>query len=238
MSGPVIFMLEDDNDVADVIRRALESHGFVVERFARRVELGRRLGAKRPALCLIDLGLPDGDGLSVIGSILRDLDIPTIIVTGRGDLADRVIGLELGADDYIVKPVEPRELVARIRSVLRRSGKVLQPKGTSAQRVARFAGWRADFDAFVLTTPEGEAQQMSSAEADLLRAFCAAPGRVLSRAVLLDLKTHDSADPYDRSIDVRISRLRRKLRDDTKSPTVIRTVYGAGYVFTPAVEWD
>lgn len=238
MTNPIIFILEDDNEVAEVMRRALEAHGFAVERFSRRVELGRRLAAKRPALCLIDLGLPDGDGLSVIGSILRDLDIPTIIVTGRGDLADRVIGLELGADDYIVKPLEPRELVARIRSVLRRSGKVVQPKGNPGQRVARFSGWRADFDAFVLTTPEGEAQQLSAAEADLLRAFCAGPGRVLSRSVLLDLKTHDSADPYDRSIDVRISRLRRKLRDDTKNPTVIRTVYGAGYVFTPQVEWE
>lgn len=237
MPGPV-FLLEDDNDVAVVLRRALEEHGYTVERFARRADMVRRLGALRPSLCLIDLGLPDGDGLIVVSNLLRDMGIPSIIVSGRGDLSDRVVGLEIGADDYLVKPVEPRELVARVRSVLRRAQPGGTPSGAPKRSVARFNGWTADFSACSLTDPEGHVVQLSAAENTLLKAFVESSGRVLSRSFLLDLDSQGDLEPYDRSVDIRVSRLRRKLHDDPKKPKLIRTVYGAGYVFSPKVEWD
>jgi len=236
MAGP-IFLLEDDTDVAAVLRRALEEHGYTVERFARRADMVRRLGSVRPIICLIDLGLPDGDGLIIVGNLLRDLGIPSIIVSGRGELSDRVVGLELGADDYLVKPVEPRELVARVRSVLRRT-QGSRPAENSGRQVARFSGWTADFSACILTSPRGEAVQLSAAESTLLRAFVDSAGRVLSRSFLLDLDSPGDLEPFDRSVDIRVSRLRRKLDDDPKNPKMIRTVYGAGYVFSPKVVWS
>ena len=232
----LVFLLEDDADVATVLRRALEEHGFEVERFARRADIVNRLGRVRPDICLIDLGLPDGDGLSVVGHLLRDLMIPAIIVSGRGDLTDRVIGLELGADDYLVKPVEPRELVARVRSLLRRaSASAAQPD--RSRLVARFEGWTADFGACTLVDPAGQTVALSAAEASLLKAFASAAGRVLSRRYLLDIEGPSDLETFDRAMDVRISRLRRKLGDDPKKPRAIKTVYGAGYVFTPKVDW-
>ncbi|MBE3638217.1 response regulator [Mangrovicoccus algicola] len=231
----LVFLLEDDADVAAVLRRALEDHGFEVERFARRADIVARLGRVRPDICLIDLGLPDGDGLSVVGHLLRDLAIPAIIVSGRGDVTDRVVGLELGADDYLVKPVEPRELVARVRSLLRRAAGAPMPE--MARQVARFDGWSADFGACTLTDPRGGCVSLSAAEASLLRAFVTAAGRVLSRRFLLDIEGPSDLETFDRAMDVRISRLRRKLGDDPRKPRAIKTVYGAGYVFTPRVDW-
>ncbi|WP_172327210.1 response regulator transcription factor [Mangrovicoccus sp. HB161399] len=231
----LVFLLEDDSDVATVLRRSLEEHGFEVERFARRADIVARLSRVRPDVCLVDLGLPDGDGLSVVGHLMRDLAIPTIIVSGRGEVTDRVVGLELGADDYLVKPVEPRELVARVRSLLRRATVAQAPD--RSREVARFDGWTADFGACTLTDPEGKAVSLSAAEASLLRAFANAAGRVLSRRFLLDIEGPSDLETFDRAMDVRISRLRRKLGDDPKKPRAIKTVYGAGYVFTPRVEW-
>ncbi len=234
----LIYLLEDDADVAAVTRRALETQGFEVERFARRLDLERALDTRQPDLCLVDLELPDGDGLSLVGQALRAARIPVIIVTGRGDLTDRLIGLEVGADDYIVKPFEPRELVARARAVLRRAAEARPALETSARRLARFEGWIADLEACTLTEPEGKVVQLSASETVLLRAFIEAAGRVLSRAQLLDLTGEDDLEAFDRAMDVRVSRLRKKLRDNTRSPTMIRTVYGAGYVFTPRVTWN
>lgn len=235
----VIFLLEDDVDVANVLARALENHDFAVEHFPRLQDLIRRLkNAANPALFLVDLGLPDGDGMSIIGSLMRDATTPVIIISGRGDLADRVIGLELGADDYLVKPIEPRELVARVKTVLRRSQMRAAPKANGARRVARFNNWSVDFSACTLEFDNGETVSLSVAEASLLRAFLEAPGRILTRSTLLDMRNEDDFEPYDRSIDVRISRLRRKLLDDWKHPKIIKTVYGAGYVFVCDVDWQ
>lgn len=232
----LVYLLEDEAEVARVMRRELEAQGFEVERFARRAELQQALGCRRPDLCLVDLELPDGDGLSLVGEALRAAGIPVIIVTGRGELTDRLIGLEVGADDYIVKPFEPRELAARVRAVLRR-GKPRSEGATPVRRCAHFDGWRADLDACTLTAPDGETIQLSAAETVLLRSFIEAAGRVLSRAQLLDLTGGDDLEAFDRAMDVRVSRLRKKLRDTTRAPTMIRTVYGAGYVFTPRVTW-
>lgn len=231
-----IYLLEDDSEIAAVIRRALESQGFGVERFSRCAALEQALRQQEPDLCLVDLGLPDGDGLGLVGEMLRRRRIPAIIVSGRSEVTDRIIGLEVGADDYITKPFEPRELVARVRAVLRRKGGSREP-APSAARIVQFAGWTANFDACTLVAPDGEALEMSAAESDLLRIFVQSAGRVLSRSTLLDLNSQNDLAPFDRSIDVRVSRLRRKLREDPGSPAMIRTVYGAGYVFAPRVEW-
>ena len=231
-----IYLLEDDSEVAAVIRRALEGQAYAVERFSRCAALEQALRQQEPDLCLVDLGLPDGDGLALVGEMLRRRRIPAIIVSGRSEVTDRIIGLEVGADDYITKPFEPRELVARVRAVLRRKAGS-RDAAQAAARIARFGGWTANFDACTLTAPDGEAVELSSAENDLLRIFVQSAGRVLSRATLLDLNSQNDLTPFDRSIDVRVSRLRRKLREDPGAPAMIRTVYGAGYVFAPKVEW-
>ncbi len=233
-----VYILEDEKEMVRIMRRALEELGFGVEDFSLCSQLESALKKRSPDLCLIDLSLPDGDGLNVISEILKQRGIPAIIVTGRGTSTDKIVGLELGADDYIVKPFEPREMVARVRAVLRR-GQVQPSLISQAQRprTAEFDGWVADFSSCTITDPNGNSENLSSAEASLLETFLSASGRVLSRSKLLDIGSPDDLDPYDRSIDARISRLRRKLGDDPKTPTMIRTVYGSGYVFVAKVRW-
>jgi DNA-binding response OmpR family regulator len=227
----LVVVVEDDIDVARLISTTLESFGFAVTRLTRGADLLRRVDELRPAACLIDLGLPDGDGLQVVRKLERQ-NMAVVIITGRGDLADRIVGLECGADDYIVKPFEPRELVARLNSVLRRMSKA----DASPHGVAEFSGWRFDVDALSLTSPEGETVRVSRAEAQLLEVFVRAPNRVLTREHLMEVRgTIERA--FDRSIDVRISRLRQKLKDDPNQPRFIRTVYGSGYLFASPVTW-
>lgn len=228
----LVYLLEDDPDISRLIVRTLTQQGIDVQAFRRLSEFEREVKRTVPDLCLVDLSLPDGDGLSVIRDSLLPPSVPRMIVTGRGNITDRVVGLEVGADDYIVKPFEPRELVARIRAVLRRARSVTGAPAPDASPLIRFGDWSADFDGCTLTHADGEVVQLSSAEASLLHAFVSAPGRVLSRSQLLDATTGRSDEPFDRSMDARISRLRKKLRDNTKQPAVIRTVYGAGYVFS------
>lgn len=185
-----------------------------------------------PDLCLIDLSLPDGDGMSLLQEASYLGALPKIVVSGRGNVTDRVVGLEIGADDYVVKPFEPRELVARVRAVLRRhsssSARNLQTIGQNVE----FGEWIADFNACTLTHTDGSIETLSASEASLLKVFVESAGRVLSRDQLLDSTVGHHEGPFDRSMDARISRLRKKLRDDPKTPRLIRTVYGAGYVFS------
>ena len=233
----LIYVLEDEDEMARILRRTLTEHGFEAEVFRAISPFHRAVAKRRPALALIDLGLPDGDGLSVVADLMRREGVASIIVTGRSNLTDRVVGLELGADDYIVKPFEGRELVARVRALLRRVAAAPAPAAQqTGQGIARFAGWEVDFSACTLTDGDGHAVDLSAAETELLRVFAKSAGRVLSRSQLLDIESRD-LEPYDRSIDARISRLRRKLRDNVQSPKIIRTVYGAGYVFAADVEW-
>jgi len=232
----LIYVLEDDPDIARILRRLLLQAVPEVQLFGNQKEFCRALEARRPDLVLVDLGLPDGNGLDLIADVLRQAAIATIIVTGRGDVTDRVVGLELGADDYIVKPFEERELLARVRAVLRRVKESVGP-AEPAQLSARFDGWHVDFEGCVLRAPDGSAQQLSAAETKLLEVFLQASGRVLSRAQLLDQGGSD-LEPFDRSIDARVSRLRRKIGDSGKSPKYIRTVYGIGYVFAEKVTWS
>lgn len=227
-----VFLLEDDADICNLITRSLESYGVMVECFQLQADFQRAIERQRPDLCLIDLSLPDGDGLNLLRQGRLPEDLPRIIVSGRGSISDRILGLEIGADDYVVKPFEPRELIARVRAVLRRSEGAGRNTESLPGQTATFGDWTADFDACVLTHRSGDVVELSSAEAELLQVFVKAPGRVLSRNQLLDATTGRSVDPFDRSMDARISRLRRKLRDDPRSPKIIRTVYGAGYVFS------
>lgn len=233
----LVYLLEDDPDISRLIERSLGQQGFTTRTFRRVTEFEREVRRQPPDLCLIDLSLPDGDGLDIIANNTLPRNIPRIIVTGRGSVTDRVVGLEIGADDYIVKPFEPRELIARLRAVLRRVRQSRADLGSGEKVVAEFGEWSADLSACTMTRRDGVAISLSSAETSLLEAFLRAPGRVLSRSNLLDATGGRNSEPFDRSLDARISRLRRKLEAGHGAGDVIRTVYGAGYIFTQDVAW-
>ncbi len=234
-----IVVVEDEIEVAQTVVRALEQSGFSTEHFIRGRDLRRFLDRETPALCIIDLGLPDGDGLDLVRSLQREHDMAVIILTGRGDATDRVVGLELGADDYMVKPFEPRELVARVRAVLRRFGRQIDSVAPDqASPEARFHGWIFNPDSHALIDPTGQEVPISAAEVQLLLVLLKAPNRVLSREQLLEMASGGSYSPFDRSIDVRISRLRQKIEVDSRDPKIIKTVYGAGYLFAGQVGWS
>jgi DNA-binding response OmpR family regulator len=228
----LIAVVEDDALVAQTLMQVLGEYGFRSRWFRTGAELLAHVAQARPALCIVDLGLPDGDGLDLIRALQQQHDCGVLILTGRGFVSDKVIGLELGADDYMVKPFEPRELVARVRSILRRYEKGEKAEG---RRIAVFEQWRFDPASHVLTAPDGTEELLGTAEARLLRIFVERPNRILTRE---QLAGSDDISPTDRSIDVRISRLRRRLRDDSHEPQLIKTVYGAGYLMAAAVQWE
>ena len=232
-----IVIVEDNIDVAQAVMRALDAAGYDSSHFVRGQELAHHLARETPALCIIDLGLPDGDGLDLVRRLQAQADIAIVILTGRGEAADRVIGLELGADDYIVKPFEPRELVARVKAVLRRTRQKDPASAQAAVPKARFKDWIYSADTHSLTAPDGKTVTVSAAEARLLFVFLKAPKRILSREQLLELTSGEALSSFDRAIDVRISRLRRKIERNSEDPQLIKTVYGAGYLFTASVEW-
>jgi two-component system OmpR family response regulator len=191
-------------------------------------------------LIVLDLMLPGEDGLALCRWVRAQSNVPVIMLTARGEEIDRIVGLEMGADDYLPKPFNPRELVARIKAVLRR---MEAPSGGLAERgaarrqdeILTFAGWRLDVGARRLTAPDGVLVPLSAGEFDLLAAFTSHPQRVLSRDYLLDLAKGREAQPFDRSIDVQVSRLRRKIEEDPSNPQLITTVRGGGYIFTAPV---
>jgi DNA-binding response OmpR family regulator len=233
---PVVWIVEDEPDVARMIERTLREYAIETHWCRNARELFERLEKAKPAACIIDLGLPDLDGLEVMKRTRAQCDCGILIVTGRADVSDRVVGLELGADDYVTKPFEPRELVARVRSVIRRRDASATAGTVDSQRVevASFAGWRFVPATNTLIAASGERSTISAAEAELLVAFLRSPNRILPRETLVgrDLL------PSDRSIDVRVSRLRRKLENDPQHPDLIKTVYGAGYLFLGKVAWE
>ena len=230
-SAKLIAIVEDDPDIAKIIEQVLADFGFRTTWCRSAGDLLRRLRSLAPDLCIIDLGLPDMDGLEVMQRVRAQSPCGIVILTGRAHVSDRVMGLELGADDYVLKPFEPRELVARVRSILRRREAGESP----ARQIAEFAGWRFDLGSNTLLAPNGAEHALSTAEADLLKVFVSNPNRILQREKLMG--TRDLA-PTDRAIDVRISRLRRKLEPDPQSPAFIKTVYGAGYLFLATVNWS
>jgi two-component system, OmpR family, response regulator len=234
LKKPLIYVVEDDSSVAQVLLRILNDFDFQVEVFGTAAAIIRRLQSERPDLCIVDLGLPDMDGIELMSYIGRLSNCGLLVVTGRGHTIDRVMGLELGADDYVVKPFEPRELVARVRSILRR--RVATSGGAvRQQRFAHFLGWTLDCGANQLRAPDGEDHLLGTAEAQLLRTFLERPNQILTREQLFGQR---DISPLDRSIDVRISRLRRKLEADPQQPKIIKTVYGSGYMLSAVVEWS
>lgn len=235
-SSATILVLEDEPDIAKLICSSLSEYGFRCEHVGTGRKLLELAQRATPELCIIDLGLPDMDGMQVVRELQEGNPCAVLILTGRNDVTDRVLGLELGADDYIVKPFEPRELVARVRSILRRYQRTTPVEATPVERnIARFGNWTFDKGRHALIRADGSEINLSAAEAALLLTLLARPNRILSREQLLGER---DIDPFDRSIDVRISRLRRKLEDDPQDPRLIKTVYGAGYLLSAQVSWE
>ena len=230
-TSKTIAIVEDDPDVAKIIEQVLGDFGFRTVWCRSASDLLRRLRTLSPDLCIIDLGLPDMDGIEAMQRVKAQSACGILILTGRAHVSDRVMGLELGADDDMLKPFEPRELVARVRGIVRRRESSEAP----ARQIAEFSGWRFNLANNRLTSPDGEEHALSTAESELLKVFINNPNRILQREKLMG--TRDLA-PTDRAIDVRISRLRRKLEPDAHSPAFIKTVYGAGYLFLATVTWS
>jgi two-component system OmpR family response regulator len=230
----LIAIVEDDPAVARVIEQVLGDFSFRTVWCHNAAHLLDRLHSLGPDLCIIDLGLPDMDGIELMQRVRAQSSCGILILTGRAYVSDRVMGLELGADDYVLKPFEPRELVARVRSILRRHEAMPAPAASPPRQIAAFAGWRFNTANNTLCAPNGENSQLSTSEANLLKVFVNNPNRILQREQLLG--TRDLAST-DRSIDVSISRLRRKLEPDAASHAFIKTVYGAGYLFLASVSW-
>ena len=230
-ANALIVIVEDDPDVARIIEQVLKDFSFRTVWCRSASDLLRRLRSLTPDLCIIDLGLPDMDGLEVMQRVRSQSACGIIILTGRAHISDRVMGLELGADDYILKPFEPRELVARVRSILRRRESA---QNSPARQIAEFSGWHFNLANNTLSAANGEEHPLSTSEAELLKVFVNNPNRILQREQLMGSR---DVSPTDRSIDVRISRLRRKLEADAESPALIKTVYGAGYLFLATVNW-
>jgi two-component system OmpR family response regulator len=235
--GAHILIVDDDPEILDLVSRFLRKHGYRVTGVRNGIETRESLAAASIDLVILDLMLPGEDGLSLCRDIRSRSSLPIIMLTAMGEETDRIVGLEMGADDYLPKPFNSRELLARVKAVLRRTalapGSVATAKSCKAME---FAGWRLDLVRRELTSPEGAATDLSGGEYDMLLAFVEHPQRVLSRDQLLDLARSRIAMSFDRSVDVQVSRLRRKLERGRDGPALIKTVRGAGYLFTPAVE--
>tara|TARA_R110002110_G_scaffold29785_6_gene105867 strand:- start:2183 stop:2890 length:708 start_codon:yes stop_codon:yes gene_type:complete len=231
--APLIAILDDEPEIRRMLQFALEEAGFRVAAFARATEFEAALNRVVPDVCLVDLGLPDRDGLAVVHRLALESGASIIIISGRAQVQDRVTGLELGADDYIIKPFDPAEVVARVRVRLRK-----ERGGPDRQaQVARFNGWTAYFDRYTMVDENGVEVPFSHAEGEVLRLFLEAPKRLISRAQMQESLGGAAGESFDRAMDVRISRLRTKLGEDPKNPTLIKTIYGAGYIFLGDVGW-
>lgn len=229
---PRILIVDDDPALRDLLTTYLAANGFVVKAVGDGVAMRTALGEEFPDAIVLDLMLPGEDGLSLTRGIRAHSNVPILILSARGEEVDRVIGLEVGADDYLAKPFGPRELLARLRALLRRGQ---APSGTAtnaATEQQRFGPFALDVAGRRLLR-DGTEIYLTSAEFDLLAAFVARPNRVLSRDMLVDLLRGYDRDPFDRSIDIRVTRLRRKIEADPATPAYIRTVRGEGYLFNP-----
>lgn len=235
---PVVAIVEDDEDIRDLVATRLSQDGFDALACAGGADLDDALAAQTIDLIVLDLMLPGEDGFSICRRLSASAGPPIIILSARGEDVDRIVGLEIGADDYLAKPFNPRELSARIRAVLRRrqqSAAVSADEPDIDREVYRFAGWTVDVDDRAVAAPDGMPVILSAGEFALLVAFVRRPRRVLTRDQLLDWTRGDASAPVDRAIDVQLSRLRRKLGDDPREPRLIKTVRGDGYLFAADV---
>ena len=230
-ASPNILLVEDDRETRVLVAKYLRSNACNVTTANDGREMVRAMTDHRVDLLILDVMLPGEDGLSLCRKVRAKSQVPIIMLTARGDDIDRILGLEMGADDYLAKPFNPRELLARINAVLRRQA----ASTINGATTLAFLGWRIDFRLRELRNPVGARVAMTSAEFDLLRVFCERPGRVLSRDGLLDLTQGRNAGSFERSIDVLVSRIRRKIEPDPQDATMIKTVRSGGYMFTPEV---
>ena len=228
-----ILMVDDDQGIRDVVSEFLGRHGYVVETAGDSREMDAALAKGAFDLIVLDVMLPGEDGLSICRRLAQQPGPPVIMLSAMGEDTDRIVGLELGADDYLPKPCNPRELLARVRAVLRRKAEPPPAKDAAMGAGCEFVGWRLDLVRRELMSPQGVLVNLSSGEFSLLRAFVERPQRVLTRDQLLDLARGRDSDAYDRAIDVQISRLRRKL--DDSNGELIRTIRSEGYMFTAKV---
>ena len=233
MTAPLVSILDDEPAIRAMLADALEEAGFRTRTFNRATEFEASLRTTTPDVCLVDLSLPDRDGLTLVHRLALEQGATVIIISGRAQVQDRVTGLELGADDYIIKPFDPAEVVARIRARLRRGASAPQTGET-----AHFNGWTAHFDRYALEDESGTETPFSHAEGEVLRLFLERPKRLISRQAMQEVLGGAAGETFDRAMDVRISRLRTKLREDPKNPRLIKTIYGAGYIFLGDVGWD
>ena len=236
--APHVLAVDDDPAIREVIAEYLAANDLRVTTVATGEEMTRVLSEQAIDVVVLDLRLQGEDGMELAKKIRADSAVPIIMVTGKKEEADRVMGLELGADDYVTKPFSPRELLARVRAVLRRYKLVedLVPARDEKRRAYRFGGWELNLRTRRLTSPKGERIELTNGEFSLLQAFCAAPRRILSRDQLLELSRLNRAEVYDRSIDVQILRLRRKIEVNPSDPEYIKTERGAGYMFDVPVD--
>jgi two-component system phosphate regulon response regulator OmpR len=231
MQATRVLIVDDDPAIREMLAGYLGDHGYEVTQAASGEALRAEMERARPAVVLLDIGLPGEDGLTLARFLRERYEVGIIMVTGASDVVDRVAGLEVGADDYIAKPFDPRELRARLKSVLRRLEKKDAPK---AHGRVSIGSCFLDLRSRTLSDARGREVPITSMEFDLLRALVEHPNQVLTRDQLLSMTRNREWEPYDRSIDIRITRLRRKLEDDPARPRVIKTVRGAGYMYVPA----
>ena len=228
-----IAVVDDERDIRDTVAEYLEINGYRVSKADGGTALRRLMEQSELDLVILDITMPGEDGLSLARHLREKSSAGVIMLTARDAVVERVVGIEMGADDYVTKPFDLRELLARVKAVLRRVRRTTDP-AVDADRRVRFGDHLLDLDAHKLFDGAGAEVAITAMEFDLLRTFAERPNRVLSREQLLDLAHNRDSDPFDRSIDIRIARLRRKIEPDPKTPTVIKTVRGAGYLFVPA----
>ncbi|HVR90442.1 MAG TPA: response regulator [Novosphingobium sp.] len=233
LTAPRLLVVDDEAALREPLAEYLVRQGFAVTEAASAAEARSLLRDAPPDLVLLDIMMPGEDGLSLCRHLIETRAIPTILLTARGEATDRIVGLEIGADDYVVKPFEPRELVARIRSVLRRATR--GPAAASDEELFEFEGWKLDPLKRRLIDAEGAVVSISSAEFRLLMAFVEHPRQVLDRDRLLDMVQGREAHLFDRAVDNQVSRLRRKIEPDSRNPTLIQTVWGGGYMLAADV---
>jgi two-component system OmpR family response regulator len=227
-----ILVVDDDGQILDLVARFLRGSGFIVHTARDGREMHARLSERGADLIVLDLMLPGASGLELCRELRRTSSVPVVMLTAKGEEIDRIVGLEVGADDYLPKPFNPRELLARVNAVLRRTTPGQMQAGRRPRSLG-FAGWALDVMKRELTSPAGVVVDLSTGEYDLLVTFLEAPQRVLSRDYLLDQARNRTLEPFDRAIDVQVSRLRRKIGDGGE---LIKTVRGAGYLFAADVE--
>jgi two-component system OmpR family response regulator len=236
MSADSVLIVDDDAEIRRLLTEYFQRNGYRASAVADGRALRAALKVAQPDIVILDLMLPGEDGLTLCRELRSRSNIPILMLTARGEETDRIVGLEMGADDYVPKPFHPRELLARVKSILRRARSL--PDNLQPERVRgfRFAGWVLDVATRTLTAPDGVLVDLSGTEFRLLRTFVDHPHRTLTREQLIELMLDRDAGPFDRAIDVQVSRLRQRLRDSAKEPGLIKTVRGHGYVLAAEVE--